>query len=99
MNVNVKDELKDHVNGMVVVAVDVQAAHVQGNYQFRQGDNWEKFLQSLDWEYDNGYGSQELFGTIWYQDGTWSDRSESDGLEWWEYRVRPEIPTRVIESK
>ena len=31
-------------------------------------------------------------GTIWYTDGTWSDREEYDGDEWWEHRVCPEIP-------
>ena len=24
--------------------------------------------------YDSGFGIQELFGTIWYTDGTWSER-------------------------
>lgn len=56
--------------------------------------NWEdceRLLSKI--EYDAGYGSQELSGTIWYTDGTWSERVEYDGSEWWAYRCRPEIPT------
>lgn len=50
------------------------------------------FLESLDFEYDESYGCQNLFGTIWYVDGTWSERHEYDGSEWWLYQKAPEIP-------
>lgn len=49
-------------------------------------DEWNSFLVSLDFEYDSGYGGQELFGVIWYVDGTWSERGEYDGTEWWEHQ-------------
>jgi hypothetical protein len=52
----------------------------------------DAFFQSLDFVYDDGYGSQELYGNIWYDDGTWSDRGEYDGSEWWQYQSVPEIP-------
>ncbi len=58
---------------------------------FSQND-FEMFLRSLDYEYDDGYGGQELFGVIWYTDGTWSERGEYDGSEWWEYKSVPSIP-------
>jgi hypothetical protein len=45
--------------------------------------------------YYNGYGSQELFGIIWYVDGSWSERVEYDGSEWWGYRSCPKIPSNV----
>ena len=49
-----------------------------------------EFLEGLaSIEYDNGYGGQELFGTIVYKDGTWLERGEYDGSEWWEYRKLP----------
>ena len=50
------------------------------------------FLAAIDYNYDAGYGGQEVFGTIWYKDGTWSERGEYDGSEWWEYKKMPEIP-------
>lgn len=46
-----------------------------------------KILASID--YDNGYGGQELFGTIVFKDGTWLERGEYDGSEWWEHRKQP----------
>lgn len=49
------------------------------------------FLETLaSIDYDNGYGGQELFGTIVFKDGTWLERGEYDGSEWWERR---ELPT------
>jgi len=54
-----------------------------------------QFLNDIDFEYDSGYGGQRLFGTIWYEDGTWSERGEYDGSEWWEHRERPQIPKEL----
>lgn len=53
------------------------------------------FLNSLDFDYDSGYGGQELFGFIWYKDGTWSERGEYDGSEWWVYKSCPSIPNEL----
>lgn len=48
------------------------------------------FLETLaSIDYDNGYGGQELFGTIVFKDGTWLERGEYDGSEWWEHRKLP----------
>lgn len=51
----------------------------------------ELFYFQIDKNYDSGYGGQELFGTIWYTDGTWSERGEYDGSEWWALKECPEI--------
>ena len=48
----------------------------------------------MNFEYDNGFGGQELYGTIWLKDGTWCTRGEYDGSEWWEHHERPDIITR-----
>lgn len=53
------------------------------------------FLQSLDFDYDCGFGSQELFGTVWFTDGTWATRGEYDGSEWWQVHECPEIPEEL----
>jgi hypothetical protein len=47
-------------------------------------------------EYNNGYGSQELFGVVVFKDGTWLDRDEYDGSESWRYN---ETPSRDEYSK
>lgn len=50
----------------------------------------QSFLETLaSINYDNGYGGQELFGTIVFKDGTWLERGEYDGSEWWEHRKLP----------
>lgn len=55
-------------------------------------DEFNDFLDSLDFTYDDGYGGQELFGTVWLEDNTWLSRGEYDGSEWWEHNVLPNIP-------
>ncbi len=51
-----------------------------------------EFWKFLDRQYDSGYGSQQLFGTVWLQDGSWLTRGEYDGSEWWAHQKRPPIP-------
>ena len=33
--------------------------------------------------YNSGFGGQELFGNVWFDDGTWLSREEYDGSEWY----------------
>lgn len=57
-------------------------------------EEYKEFLNKLNFEYDNGYGGQELFGTIWLkEEGCWYERGEYDGSEWWEYRECPQVPS------
>jgi hypothetical protein len=57
---------------------------------------YEKFFEELDFNYDSGYGGQELFGTVWMEDGTWIERGEYDGSEWWNYKSLPTIPNECL---
>lgn len=59
-------------------------------------DEYNEFLNSLDFEYDSGYGGQELYGTVWLEDGTWLSRGEYDGSEWWEHNRLPDIPAECM---
>ena len=58
--------------------------------------DYEKFLNELDFDYDNGFGQQELFGMVWFEDGTWLSRCEYDGSEWWNHYVLPIIPAECL---
>jgi hypothetical protein len=58
--------------------------------------DYKDFLWELDFNYDNGFGWHCLDGHIWYADGTWSERKEYDGSEWWEYKSIPEMPESCI---
>lgn len=55
-------------------------------------EQYQAFLSKLDFEYDDGYGGQVVFGTIWMDDGTWLTRGEYDGSEWWQVHKSPAIP-------
>lgn len=57
-------------------------------------EDLEAFLSSISFTYDSGYGSQELFGTVWGKDW-WAERREYDGREWWELRRYPPIPREL----
>lgn len=54
--------------------------------------DFSEFISEMDFNYDNGFGLQELDGTIWLMDGTWCTREEYDGSEWWRYNKSPTIP-------
>jgi hypothetical protein len=57
---------------------------------------WEEFLEKLDFEYDAGYGGQELFGTVWFSaSDAWLTRWEYDGSEGWQINSKPEIPDEL----
>lgn len=101
---NAKKEFLDFVASVGKV---VECAHVE--YESLSSDkciticlkkgfsesDYATFLSSLDFMYDDGFGGQELRGFIWFVGGTWADREEYDGSEWWEYRKRPEIPREL----
>jgi hypothetical protein len=95
---NARSEFINHVNARPVLCVHIQHGDDYDKPSVFDlttgwtGEEWTQFLTDLDFEYDNGYGGQRLFGTIWYSDGTWSDRGEYDGSEWWEYNKCPNIP-------
>jgi hypothetical protein len=56
---------------------------------------FDSFLDGLDFEYDNGYGVQNLYGTIWLTNGAWLEREEYDGAECWRYLKCPELPIKI----
>jgi len=58
-------------------------------------DELVEFLARINHRYDDGFGGQELYGTIWYTDGTWSSRGEYDGSEWWEHHEVPVVPDKL----
>lgn len=55
------------------------------------------FYNDLDFEYDSGYGQQQLYGTIWLTDGSWIGRGEYDGREWYEHYRLPVLPQELIK--
>ena len=50
----------------------------------------KKFLDDNYSNYDDWWGSQELYWEIVFKDKTWLERWEYDWSEWWEYKKCPE---------
>lgn len=88
---NAQNELIQHIENRKVKYVRIIRNISYDNQETIEGALDEVLLR-LNFDYDSGYGSQELEGTIWYSDGTWSDRGEYDGSEWWQYREYPSLP-------
>jgi len=57
----------------------------------KEFDDLDKLLDYLDFEYNEGYGGQELYGIVVFVDGSWLERGEYDGAEWWEYKKTPSV--------
>lgn len=100
--INAKQEFLSHVEGLGIVRCAVvrdydsswrgeSGKEIFLKNGFTEAD-FEDFLDAIDFEYDDGYGGQELYGFIWYEDGTWSERYEYDGSECWDYKKAPKIP-------
>lgn len=66
------------------------------NYTKQELDDFMAELYKIN--YDSGYGIQFLYGTIWFYDGSWAERSEYDGMEWWVHRKYPLIPEKLIRD-
>lgn len=93
---NAKEELLKHIGDREVKYVRVIRDNCRKTMVVLEG-TLDEVLPKLDFEYDNGYGLQRLEGTIWYCDGTWSERGEYDGAEWWEHRECSPLPNASAE--
>jgi hypothetical protein len=101
---NAKDELIKILEGLTPIAAEISVGPYYWDESHRKKirlkehsthDDWLNFLEDLDFEYDSNYGSQQLFGTVWLSDGTWLERYEYDGSEWWDHKAMPPIKARV----
>lgn len=55
----------------------------------------KQFFTSLNFDYDNGYGFQEVYGILWFKDGSWAKRVNYNGSEWWQLYELPSIPKEL----
>ena len=102
---NAREELQEILKTQKEKGLDLVCADI--SYEERWGDNSkeeitlshphtkeeaEAFFKALDFKYDNGFGTQELFGTVWLTYGVWLSRWEYDGSEGWQVNRCPGIP-------
>ena len=55
---------------------------------------WNEFKQHFKGiDYSCNYGTQEIASdlVVVFNDGTWLERAEYDGSEWWAYKKQPSI--------
>lgn len=66
-----------------------------GCHEFRIST--DDFLKAADTEYDAGFGSPKVAEDLLVVlgDGSWLERNEYDGSEWWEFKGVPRTPERV----
>lgn len=94
---NAKNEFLEEIKGKKLVCAKIGIDRgdygykadwkiLKNNYSEKDFDN---FCKELDNEYDEGFGGQELFGIILFED-SYSDRHEYDGAEKW---VNHKMPT------
>ena len=86
---NAQKEIIKHIDSREVELVRIAVSRGYYEEPLRIEGTLEQVLPLLNFEYDEGYGGQNLFGYIWYADGTWSERGEYDGSEWWSHKERP----------
>ena len=57
---------------------------------------WENFESISNFEYDSGYGGNEVESSlIIVGDTWWLERGEYDGSEWWEFKEHPKCESEV----
>jgi hypothetical protein len=101
---NAKQELLSHIENKEVKAAKITYDTHHENREFilykgYTNEELQRFLNNLDFRYDNGYGTQYIYGSIWYEDGTWSKRHEYDGSECWEHVTCPPIPKKELTAE
>lgn len=99
MRTNAKDELLEKVNVKDIKCAKIRlvTGSVEMSVILKVGGDVGKFLEKLDFKYDDGFGGQELFGTVWLNDNeSWLERGEYDGSEWWVLKQLPKIPKNLI---
>ena len=100
---NLKEETLEIFEGIGKTIDDVQECFIKYETHINKYGNWvnkpKKLIlcsgifniDKLDINYDDGYGTQEIFGFISFKDGTWMERGEYDGAEWWDYKKCPTV--------
>jgi len=103
---NAKKEFLQTTKGIKVIAAKIEFDSYKFSdrkvllYKNYDKQQFDKFLENINVEYDCGYGGQELFGEIWCENGIWFDRFEYDGSESWERHKYPNgMPTLLNNDR
>jgi len=87
---NLMSETKQIIENLGKSISDIEVLNVFGlngalNIKTTNSEEIEKAIEKdMDISYDDGFGIQYIHGIILFKDGTWIERVEYDGAEWWE---------------
>lgn len=96
--INAKKEFLEHIENRTVEYVSIAFQPWLAEPEKTIKGSFDEVVDQLDFDYYAGYGGQELYGLIWYTDGSWSERGEYDGSEWWEHKSRPAYSTEAWDE-
>lgn len=58
-------------------------------------EQYSEFLNLMEFEYDDTMDEQMIFGTIWFDDDSWSARDGPYDSDWWVHHRVPPIPENL----
>lgn len=98
MLTNLYDETIEAINGRKIAYAkikvhndifgdDVKYISLKPNHTYSESGEFYNSLRNIN--YDSGYGTQYVYGFIVFTDGTWLERMEYDGSEWWDNKRCP----------
>lgn len=100
MIINAKQELLDIITSRNLTILKIEITYTPIDWD----DNTTitkniTTLDDLNFNYDAGYGSQELFGVVYCKNSNnrpvWLTREEYDGSEWWDINTIPEFYNNI----
>jgi hypothetical protein len=108
---NAKEELQEILKPYTEKGLDLVCAEI--THQSDWGEDTSKivlklghtkeqaqaFYNQLNFKYNNGYGTQELYGTVLLSYGVWLSRWEYDGSEGWQVNKCPIIPSHLRKAR
>lgn len=100
MVINAKKELLDIITSrnLTILKIEITYTHINWDDNTTITKNITT-LDDLNFDYDAGYGSQELFGIVYCKNSNnrpvWLTRGEYDGSEWWDINTIPEFYNNI----
>jgi hypothetical protein len=82
--------VREWFNRVKFATIDCKGTSLSLPSKRTEEDEQEFFAGLASIDYDDGYGMQELYGVIVFNDHSWLTRGEYDGSEWWQKHVEPQ---------
>lgn len=93
--INLKDETLEMLEGYAYTVEDIEWVGSE-EYEIPV----DRFFELADQEYDNGYGSEKVCTdlVISMKDGSWFERDNYDGSEWWKHMAPTRRPKKRMDN-